>query len=70
MSPDEIRSSEKEVNNLNLALTTFSTEREKLLQWHSRCSRADAWTVLRLLVVAYVPPVVTVVFQVSQLLAS
>jgi hypothetical protein len=68
LSPDELYSSERKVNNLKLAVEAYSTEREKLLRWYSDCSGVGAWTTIRLLLVAYIPPLVTVVFQLSQIL--
>lgn len=66
MSLDELYRSEGEVGNLKSAIDTFGTERERLLQWHSRCSGVSAGTTIRLFV-AYIPPLIATAFQLSQL---
>ncbi|KAF5075778.1 hypothetical protein [Methanoculleus horonobensis] len=63
---DELYGSEGEVGNLRSTIDTFGTERERLLQWHSRCSGVNAGTTIRLFV-AYIPPLVATAFQLLQL---
>ncbi|MFA5613157.1 MAG: hypothetical protein WC993_01655 [Methanoculleus sp.] len=67
MSPDEPGMSEGEINNLRSVIEIYSNEREKLLRWHSECSGINVGTAVKIFV-AYIPPLVAIVFQVLQLL--
>lgn len=67
LSPDELETRGNEVNNLKQVVEVFSNERERLLQWHSDCSGFNVGTALQIFV-AYIPPLVTIAFQLSQLL--
>lgn len=67
LSPDGLDHAERDINNLKLVVEAFSNERERLLQWHSHCSGVNFGTAIRIFV-AYIPPLVTIMFQLSQLL--
>jgi len=66
-SPDELERRGDEVGSLKLVVEALSDERERLLQRYSDCSGFNARMALRIFV-AYIPPLVTIAFQVSQLL--